>query len=77
MSPETAALTRQVQHEAGRQAERDDVVRYVRERAASALNLAKRGRFSEAEGQRLNRWLGALADDLRAELHVPGDPDAD
>lgn len=49
--------------------ERQAICTFIRDRAASALNLAKRGRFSEAEGVRLARWLNAAADDIDAQMH--------
>ena len=44
---------------------------FIRARGTSALALAKRGRLTEDEANRLNRWLGALADDIEAGLHLP------
>ena len=49
--------------------ERQAIIGYIRKRQQSVATLAKRGRLVEAEAFRLKRWLGALIDDIDAQLH--------
>ena len=66
-------------HNGGREKERTAIVHFIRDRGDQALSLSRRGRFDAAEGQRLKRWLYALADDIEQRLHVgePEEPDGD
>lgn len=75
MSAAAAAAIRELpSFDAGREAERQDVMNYIRERAATAVRIGDKGhRLTEAEAKRLERWLRALADDIGAELHVDGE----
>lgn len=75
MSAAVAAAMRELPgYQAGREAEREGIVALIYARALSARKLAKHGRLTEEDAQRLSRWLDAIAYDVEQELHdVPGD----
>jgi hypothetical protein len=55
---------------AAAEGEREIVVAYIRERGASAVRIGQKGhQLTAADAARLDRWLGALADDIEAGLH--------
>jgi argininosuccinate lyase len=58
--------------------ERHAITAYIRQRIASVAKLAKHGRLTEADAYRLRRWLGALADDIDAQLYddLPAEADS-